>query len=223
MEYISDFVLFGPIIASVVAGVLLHSGLRASNQVDWRRVGVGIALLALTCYGLFYLASFGLLVSVFASLLGLIIACVAAVAGFWMFWRLRGMQGIIALVVGILFPIALYFGIRAGNAQAPENVTQRNGDIIIQALHRYYTDTRTYPGRLTDLEPSYLAAEPDALTTQSTGWLYTGNDKEFTLGYWYWPDKFGAEVCLYQSGTQSWECGANNWGPFRAVPTPMWP
>lgn len=122
------------------------------------------------------------------------------------------------MVIGV--PVILFFAWDQGATHSPEETTIRNGNRIVATLAVYHERTGIYPASLVELVPATLDPLPSARTTQGTGWLHATAEGEFTLGYWRWPDKTGADVCLYRSQIRAWNCAHNGWGPFNAVATP---
>jgi hypothetical protein len=214
--------LFAPLLATGLAGFLIQSGLRESRKHSWLLVITGLsilAVLAIICYLLSNIVSYGSQAG--ALLIGFFCSCVAVICAVWMIMTLKAWRKLAAIVLGVVFPLSMFYSVLTGDLETPETVTQHNGDTIIQAIYRYQASTGRFPPNLADLEPTFLAAQPEALTTQDTGWLYKSTGEDFTLGYWYWPDKLGAGVCLYGSSNPKWNCAFNNWGPFQIVWTPI--
>ncbi len=220
MDAVISAFLFGPVATTTVGVFLLHSGLRQPGKLIWWRIASCTILLAVTPYWLSRIAQLGDLAIVYVFLLTLFLACVAIVSGLWMLWVLHKWRKVASATVAVAFPILLWFGFLAGMSNAPEEATENNGDQIVQVLRDYHTHSGVYPKQLAQLEPEYLTILPQALTTQGTGWLYSSDGTTFTLGYWKWPEKFGAWVCLYESDNPKWVCDLNHWGPFQEVPTP---
>jgi hypothetical protein len=215
---------FGPIPLAGIAGFLMHSGLRDWWRISWWHMGGGLALFAMGCLLLRDLASGGRLGPVIAFLVALSATGVAIVTALWMVWSLPRWRKLAALLPAIVLPAALFVSIWIGEGQSPEEITQRNGDTIAQALERYHAETGIYPAELTELVPTCLVEIPEALTTQGTGWLYTSDSNQYTLGYWHYPDKLGVILCLHSSTDEGWQCqstySAEDWTPFSPVPTP---
>lgn len=210
-----------PYVMTGISGLLLASGLQASLPISRPRVIVSVLLLGAVCYLVMDLASYGLLSVVFAFLTVFTTSLVAFVVAIWLAYSLKGSRKTVALFVGIVFPIGLFFSSQLGNSYSPESQTEQHGEQIVHALDQHYEHTDKYPSNLSELVPGYLSALPEALTTQGTGWLYTSAEDSFILGYWYYPDKMGSEVCLYDSQDRKWNCDFNQWGPFQTVWTPM--
>lgn len=129
------------------------------------------------------------------------------------------------LAFGILVLASL-----ACSSEDPKDLaaTENHAEIIVEALEWYYADISEYPASLEELEPLYLDELPEAVTTRGMGWLYTATDDEYTLGYWYGPNKYAVYVCLFDSAEKVWNCHDCSvvlrepgcWGPFTEVPTP---
>lgn len=211
---------FAPLLATGLASFLIHSGVREPRKYSWLFVTAGLAMLAAICYWLSDLASLGYMALVGALFIGFLCACVAIISALWITLTLKGWRKLSAILLGVAFPLSMYYSILVGDTKSPESSTRHNGDVIVQALYQYQAGTGRFPTDLADLEPTLLATQPEALTTQGTGWLYESTSDSFTLGYWYWPDKFGSSVCLYESSNSQWNCAHNNWGPFQTVWTP---
>jgi hypothetical protein len=216
--------LFLPYLFSGVAAFLIQAGLRKPKRLGWF-VPLGLVMFLAVALSLAEVAGYGGLGTVFAFLTAVATGGVALVAAIWMLWSLEGWRKSAAVLAGVLFPLSLFLSVRVGDSNSPENITERNGAEIIAALDNYYQSEGVYPNSLSDLLPDHFLSLPDALTRQGTGWLYDRTDTGFILGYWRWPEKMGADVCLYQSVARYWNCELNNWGPFRPVETstPPWP
>ncbi len=216
--------ILGPPFFTAIVGFLMQSSLHESRKIHWWRIALSLMLSVLACFALGHVASFGGWAPAFAFFVALSATGIAIVAGLWMVWSLPRWRKLAALVVGVVLPVTFLASISIGETRSPETVTEKNGDRIVQALEQYHLETGTYPTELTGLAPVYLAALPEALTTQGTGWLYTSNDKQYTLGYWHDPDRDGATLCLHSSESKNWECEftfmPRGWGPFQGVPTP---
>ena len=208
-----------------IAGFLIQSSLRDPPGFCWWRIAVGFVLLVLACFSLSAMSSLGQLAPVMALLVALATTGVAIVTALWMIWSLPRWRKLIAVLVGVLFPAMLFASIWIGDTQSPEENTQRNGNVIVQALEQCYAETGTYPAKLIELVPTYLTEVPEALTTQGTGWLYTATASQYTLGYWHYPRKFGVTLCLHSSESEGWQCNHTyryqDWEPFSPVPTPV--
>jgi hypothetical protein len=203
------------------ASLLIWAGFRnISLPRAWAYVIGGALVLALVCTWLGDMAGAGNLGGPIAFVFGLPAVGVAWIVALWMLWKARSWRKTGALLLAVIFPTALFLSIQLGDMRSPESLTQRNGTAIVEGLRRYRADRGAYPAVLDDLVPGYLLALPEAITTQQTGWLYGTTGGEFTLGYWYYPDKLGSIVCLYTSAAPRWECGDNHWGPFTPVWTP---
>jgi hypothetical protein len=213
------FSLVWPFIAPILAGYLIQSGLR-EPRVQWWRLLVSVVVIGLLCFSLYADASLGGWGLVGAFVFGFLSACLALAVAIWLAWTLPRWRKLAGPIFCVALVPAMYYSVEAGDWRSPEDTTRRNGDLIIQALDQYHATSGHYPEKLTQLEPTYLATLPEAETTQGTGWLYESDGHDFTLGYWYWPDRWNTRVCLYASPGQTWECGIWNWGPFEGVPTP---
>jgi hypothetical protein len=224
-DVIFGIVVFGPIPLAGISGFLLQYGLRDPCRVRRWCIAVSLTLLIGGCLLLWYFASLGQLGPLFAYLTALSAAGVALVTAIWMAWSLPRWRKLTALLVGLLLPGAFLASVRMGDAQSPERITERNGDVIIQALEKHHIENGVYPTNLAELVPAHLNELPEALTTQGTGWLYTSDTREYTLGYWHYPHKFGVILCLHSSETAGWQCESTyeprDWSPFSPVLTPI--
>lgn len=209
-----------PYLITGVAGLLMRSGLQASLGISRGTLIISILLLGAVCFLVADFASYGLLAVVFALFMAFTTTVVAVIVGIWLERSLKGKRRVAALFVGIIFPIGLFLSVQIGDSYSPEGLTKQHGEQAVQALDQYRRNVGTYPASLSQIAPTYLPVVPEALTTQGTGWLYTATQESFTLGYWYYPDKMGALVCLYGSQNRNWDCDPDNWGPFGFVPTP---
>jgi len=219
---LDSFSMVWPFIAPILAGYLLWSGLREA-RIQWWRLLVSVLAIGLLCLSLFASASLGGLGGAVAFMIGLLSAFIALVVAIWLAGTLPRWRKLAGPIFWVALVAAMILSIAAGNWHAPEDpkeTTQRNGDLIIQALDKYHAATGQYPEELTQLEPTHLETLPDALTTQGTGWLYESDGHDFTLGYWHSPDRYGTPACLYASQDRTWECDAFDWGPFEPLQTP---
>ena len=208
--------LFGQAIVVGLAGYLIVEAI----SKHWGLGLPSIALILLTCYWFAYEASLGAWGGV-AAFISLIPSSLAVfISGLMIALVLKGWRKLFALFFILGLPISFFLAMEYGKTYSPEDVTERNGEIIVKALQSYRRDRGIYPSSLIELVPTYLESIPEALTTQHSGWLYTTQESQFTLGYWRWPEKMGASVCLYRSGNTTWDCELNKWGPFHQVPTP---
>ena len=56
---------------------------------------------------------------------------------------------------------------------------------------------------------------PSCPIYQNVDWLYRSGSQGYTVGYWNDWLLLGKHICLHTSGHQGWNCGLNQWGPFR--------
>jgi hypothetical protein len=219
-----DIIIFclGPIVAVILGAVLITFALQKMHKFASLLIVVGTVLFSLICYWLFTLASYGDMGPFGAFAIGVICAGIAVICGIWMAWRLKTWRKLAAVLVGVVFPLTLFFSVQFGEAQSPEKITRQNAEEIVVALLQYQEKYGQFPSALSRLEPEFFVTLPEALTSQHTGWLYETKDDRFTFAYWKWPEKYGSWVCLYDSTNSTWNCELNNWGPFKPVPTP-WP
>jgi hypothetical protein len=214
------FFILWPALATAFAGYLIHVSLLMPRKHSVLLIGIGLTILTGICYWLSNLASTEVLGMAAALIVGFLAACVALVLSLWMAITLKDWSKAAGLVLGVIFPVAMFFSVQVGDKYSPENLTQQNGYAIARALYQYHAMEGHYPNKLADIDSRFLATLPEAVTTQHTGWLYESDGGNFTLGYWYEPEKMGAQVCLLTSSNPKWNCDFNNWGPFREVPTP---
>jgi hypothetical protein len=219
------FFLF-PAMLTSVAGFLVQSSLRDPRAISWWRLVISVLIIVGCCVGLGTLARGGQLGGPVALILGAVATVPILITGVWIVWSAPHWSKLIAPLIVLLIPTAFWISIQHGDAQSPEQITQRHGDRIIQALDAYHADQRSYPAALTALVPRYLPSLPDARTTQETGWLYQTDSQQYMLGYWYDPDKAVVTVCRYHSTNPSWACSptantVQGWAPFQIVWTPV--
>ena len=222
-SFLNSVRIFWPIPLMVgVAGFLMQSSLQDASRISWWRIITSSVLLVSLCVFMAIISSGG--GGLGAILLILPTVGVEIVAALWMVWSLPRWRKFAALIMGVAVPVGLVVSVLIGNTQSPETITEKNGNRIVQALEQYHLETGAYPTELTKLVPVYFAAVPEAHTTQGTGWLYTANDNQYTLGYWYYPEKYGVTLCLHSTENNKWECEptylSRGWGPFQGVPTP---
>lgn len=203
-----------------IAGLFLYMGWHGSVTISQPVTLISIGLLVFTCFLVFDLSRSGGLAILASFLAALTTTGTAIVIALWLGIILVGRRKSIALFIGILLPLGLFFCVYWGDDYSPEETTRRNGDKIIEALEAYNQETGEYPAELSALVPDYLRFLPEVIPTQKTDWMYTSTSEKFTLGYWFYPDNLGSDVCLYHSREKVWDCGLNNWGPFPFFPTP---
>jgi hypothetical protein len=90
-------------------------------------------------------------------------------------FALKSLFIVILVAVGLFGALALY------RSWASFDETIRRGDIIVQALNKYYANHHQYPALLTDLSPRYLEDIP-APTWGLQMWKYTSLPNEFEIG-----------------------------------------
>lgn len=147
--------LFAPLFATGLASFLIHSGLRESRKYSWLLVTMGLAILAILaiiCYWLSNIVSYGTQAG--ALLIGFSSTCVAIICAVWMIMTLKAWRKLAALVLGVVFPLSMFYSVLAGGMETPETVTQRNGDTIVQALYQYRAGVGRFPPSLADLVDS---------------------------------------------------------------------
>jgi hypothetical protein len=208
------------------AGFLIQSSLREPRTIAWQRLAASAIVVLAVCVGLDAIANVGQLGAPFALILGASATLPILITGVWIAWSAPRWRKLVAPLVVLLIPTAFWMSIQQGNAQSPEQITQRHGDRIVQALQAYHAAQRSYPAALTDLVPKYLPGLPNALTTQGMGWLYQTDSQQYTLGYWHYPSREEVILCRHRSTSPSWDCGvtantAQGWAPFQVVWTPV--
>lgn len=234
--------VLGPAFLTGFAAILVWYSLR-SSQVNRRWLFLpGLLLLVLVCFWMMDVASSGGLGAVNAFVLALFAAIIAVVAGLWLISSLVGWRKVAALLIGVVFPAALFVSIRFGDSRSPDAATRRNGNAIVQALESYYEDEGVYPVALVELVPKHLANLPqessswtwfyceteDDSTQQyvepdsTSGWLYCATANDFVFGYVFWVDRYRYGVYVYKSETSKWEylsIGLNSTASFVIGPT----
>lgn len=217
--------LFLPPSFTALAGFLFQSALRQPNRVIWWRLITGTLIFALMCLYLEELASDGGLGGAVALITAIFATLPILISAAWILWSVPRWRKLCAIILVLLLPSAFWFSIQQGDAQSPESITQLHGDQIVQALEHYHSIQQRYPAALATLVPNYISRLPDALTTQGTGWLYHTDGRQYTLGYWHYPDRDAVILCRYHSIRPEWQCKVtpNNqygWAPFPVVMTP---
>lgn len=209
--------------------ILLFAALSDPQRIYWGQVGASGALFSVLCWGVYYTSETGRLASLLAVALTLSGLATTVVGSLWFGWRLAGRRKVAALIMLIVVSSTLILSFYVGGSQSFEEITARNGTVIVEALDRFYQQRGTYPESLSELVPETIDQLPEAVTTQGTGWLYTSTDDTFILGYWDWPDKDCVMLYTYSSLQPGWKsevaCGWEEWGPFEPVmtPTPVLP
>jgi len=209
-----------------LAGFLIQSSLRQPHTILWSRLVGSIIIFVGICVGLGTLASAGELGGPVALLVGILATLPVLMTGAWIAWSIPHWRKVVAPLVSLLIPAAFWLSIWQGDAQSPEQITQRHGDQIVQALESYYAAQHSYPAALADLVPGYVSTVPEAVTTQGMGWLYHTDSREYMLGYWHYPDKEAVILCRYRSASPAWNCAVTantvqGWAPFHVVWTPV--
>jgi hypothetical protein len=202
------FFLFLPPSFTALAGSLLQSALRQPNRIAWWRLITGTLIFALMCLYLEELASAGGLGGTVALTAAIFATLPILISAVWILWSAPRWRKLVAPALVLLFPGAFWFSIQQGDAQSPESITQHHGDQIVQALEQYRSTQQRYPSALATLVPNYISSLPDALTTQGTGWLYHTDGRQYTLGYWHYPDRDAVMLCRYHSIHPEWQCKA---------------
>ncbi len=215
----SFLLAFGPAILTAIAAFVLQRQLGGPASLSPGKLGVGVIVLVLACCWPIAMTVLDGIGGAVAFIEALIAVSVAVIAALWLLWSLNGRRKIAALLIGILFPASLFVGMRIGANYTPDSVIQRKGAVIAQALNQYRASHGKYPESLDELVPEYLAdlKQPGTIW----GWLYTATEKEFTLGYVYWVDKFGYSVSVFGSNKPEWTYLSNTTGPFVLQPTPL--
>lgn len=225
-----ELLYFGPLAAIPLSVYLIQTGLRDAPRLQWWRIVAGLFLIGLTALCIGMLGSGGGLVAAFAFVDGLLVACLALIGGVWMLFSLPGWRKTAALLFFPALPAMLYFSLELGRTQSPISKTERNGDLIVQALNDYHADTGSYPEKVEDLEPTYMTDIPGATTNRYAnwykGWLYSADGDDFHLGFTDPPGQWDVEVCYYGSQNPEWECdvwGYMDWGPLPRIPPTLQP
>jgi hypothetical protein len=121
----------------------------------------------------------------------------------------------------LLLPIATWLSFELGSEVSPHRQRMRGAQTIVRSINQYHAATAQYPERLTDLTPDFLAAIPDAHS--SNGWLYTTENSVFVLGYIDGVDKMGYFVCYYMPASPEEKCdweAQRKWFTLSSTPTP---
>jgi hypothetical protein len=197
--------------------------LNRPERILWEWLVASVLVLSLFCGWIFFLSKSGGL-GVGLALLQVVFASVAAVlAGLLLAIVLRRRRKSFASLIVLLFPLAIFFSMEVGRINSSESMTGEQAIVIARALNQYRADNGHYPEALDKLVPQYLTnlKEPSTLW----GWLYTANEKDFSIGYVYDVDGWsGYYICFYTSSSSRWECDASPSGrPFNlplATPGP---
>lgn len=213
-------IILGSAFAIITISYFLYLGFRDSEKVSWINIIIAASLLLLCCGWIIMATVYGWEV---VALIQILFGSGAAVfSGISLVFVLKRWKKVVGLVVAFGVPLALYTSLEVAFPYSPNQILRRNGELIIaRALNEYYIDNKTYPQTLNELVPNYIndLREPKSVW----GWLYTGDDKDFTLGYVSYVDKFGYTICKYSASSPKWDCPLDNsTAPFSLAPTP-WP
>jgi hypothetical protein len=210
---------FGLALAILAISYLLYLGLRDSEKVSWVNITMGASLFLLCCGWVITATIYDWGIIAFIQIL--FGSGAAVFSGVSLAFALKRWRKLAGLIVAAGIPLALYASLEVGFPYSPDQVIRRNGEeIIAKALNQYYIDNEIYPQNLDELMPNYVSdlKEPKTLW----GWLYTGNNKDFTLGYVFYIDKMGYTICKYSASLPEWNCPLNySTAPFSLEPTPM--
>jgi hypothetical protein len=209
---------YGLTFVIVIVTFFIYRGLRNSQSVSWAKIAIGISLILLCCGVIIVevINDWGF-VAYIQILLGSGAAVLSGVSFVVVLDRWRKLGG---LIIAIGIPLTLYASLEVGFPYSPNEIIHRNGEEIARALNNYYVDSKAYPQTLSELVPNYLSdlKEPKSIW----GWLYVGNDDDFTLGYVSYVDKMGYTICKYSKKTPKWDCPLDySTAPFHLEPTPM--
>ena len=209
----------GLAVAIIAISYFLYLGLSDSEQVSWINVTIGASLFLLCCGWVIMATIYDWGIVTFIQIL--FGSGAAVFSGVSLAFALKRWRKVTGLIVAIGIPLALYASLEVASLYSPDQVIRRNGEVIIaKALNEYYIDNKTYPQTLNELVPNYVSdlREPKSIW----GWLYTGNNKDFTLGYVSYIDKMGYTICKYSASSLNWDCPLDySTAPFSLAPTPM--
>jgi hypothetical protein len=203
----------------VAISYFLYRGLRDPDKVSWTYIAVGTSFFLLSCgwiivSTIYHWGIIALIQIVFGS-------GAAFLLGVSLAFTLKRWRKVVGLIVAIGIPLSLCASFVVALPYSPDQVIRRNGEgILVKALNEYYISNKTYPNNLIELVPNYLSdlQEPDP----TWGWLYTGNNRDFTLGYVFYVDKWGYTICKYSASLPKWDCPLDySTRPFSLGPTPM--
>ena len=197
----------------------LYLGLRDPETVSWLLIAIS-TILFLFCCGWVIIGTTTLDWELMVIMQVLFGSVAAVCAGISLAFCLKHWRKVAGLIVAVGFPLALFASLKIASPYSPDQVIHRNGETIIaKALNEYYADNKTYPQSLNELVPNYLSdlREPKTLW----GWLYVGDNKDFTLGYVFYIDKWGYIICKYSASSPKWDCPNDySTAPFSLAPTP---
>ncbi len=222
MEF--TLLLFGPALLTVGAALLLYRGLRAQGRVLWASLLAGLALLVLVCGWLVKLTVSDHWGGGIVAFIEVLLAVGPAFgAGLWLLGSLQGWRKLAGLLVGLIFPLALFVSLSTSSNYSPSALREKNGESIARALVQYRVDQGTYPETLGELVPEYIDQIRDPETVW--GWLYKVKADEFILGYVDWVQDPGYGFRVYRSTEPGWDradCRFSNRAicPFNLGPTP---
>ena len=212
---------FGLAIVIIAISYSLYLGLRDSEKVSWINIAIGASLLLLCCGWVIMATIYDDALGIIAFIQILFGAGAAIFSGVLLAFALKQWRKVTGLIVAIGIPLALYASFEIASPYSPDQVIRRNGEeIIAKALNEYYIDNKAYPQSLDELVPIYVSdlREPKTIW----GWLYTGNSKDFTLGYVSDIDRMGYYICKYSASLPKWDCPDDlSTAPFSLEPTPM--
>jgi hypothetical protein len=205
-------------ISIIVTAYFLYLGFRDSDKISSINVIIGAVLFTLCCGWVIAATVYDLGIIVFVQILyG---SGAALLSGLALALVLKLWKKLIGLIVAIGIPFALYACLEIAFPYSSDQVIRKNGEFVAKALNEYYADNKTYPQSLSEIVPNYVSdlKEPKSIW----GWLYMGDDKNFTLGYVFYVDKWGYTICKYSASLPKWNCPLDySTVPFSLEPTPM--
>src|SRR2546429_28369 len=98
----------------------------------------------------------------------------------------------------------------------PPRVGRCEGEVAIRTIEADHARDGHYPPDIhTMAVDSDRYESPSCPIYQNVDWLYRSGSQGYTVGYWNDWLLLGKHICLHTSGHQGWNCGLNQWGPFR--------
>ena len=183
--------------------------LRLLAQRSLVRSGLGLLFL-FACVILPFFLGYGWAYGTLAAVLG------AVVAGVQLFGKVGWLArvGLVVVIAFIAIEPAAWFWV--DNLQTAERIGRCEGEVAIRTIEADHARDGHYPPDIhTVAVDSDRYESPSCPIYQNVDWLYRSGSQGYTVGYWNDWLLLGKHICLHTSGHQGWNCGLNQWGPFR--------
>jgi hypothetical protein len=184
------FLSASPIVVGLAAA-FCYRGIRSNaNTPDNLPAGIKAGHLIMAVFLLGYLAYTIFWASVWDrtsdGLGGLFISFSASItvvaAAMVLAFSLAGWRRLSGAAFGFLGIPLLFFAFNRGWDVSYHDLTENRAERIGQALERYYTANRHYPGDLGGLTPRFLLHVPEPMILRNVGWCYRSGESYYQLG-----------------------------------------